>query len=192
MIYLYRKSPLVDEVIIIKNHKGWDTTHMEKQDKIRVLNDGNNLFVNPSWNLGAAEAKSKNILIANDDIYVSNIYEVLKELDYFLKPGMLIGAGINCFAQKRKRLPKECVITKAKFREYGFGVFMAIQKESYISIPDELKVWFGDTFLFDQLDTYVIETEIKTEMRATTKTMNLKAQHKKEQKFYELWREQLS
>jgi hypothetical protein len=26
MIYLYRKSPLVDEVIIIKNHKGWDTS----------------------------------------------------------------------------------------------------------------------------------------------------------------------
>lgn len=184
----YRRVPFIKEVIIIKNHNGFDTSAMEKDPFIRILNNGTNLFVNPSWNLGVAEARYENIILANDDIYIPNISRVVPALEYELEPGKIIGASRNCFEQKRERPPCELAIHKAERQTYGFGVFMAMKKQSYKQIPNELKVWYGDTILFDSLDPYVIETEIKTSMQSTTKTMDLRVQRQAERKFYNEWK----
>jgi hypothetical protein len=143
--------------------------------------------VNPSWNLGAVKAKCDALLIANDDIHVPDIDHLLPMLLFWLREGIIIGPSKHCFVQKqtRKLLPWDMNnLRMAQKREYGFGVFMAVLRSSYMQIPEELKVWFGDSYLFDHLTPYVFETEIKTPMRSTSRNMDLQAQHAREKKFY--------
>ena len=57
----------VSEIIIIDNStKGYTY----ESDKVRVIIPKENLFVNPSWNLGVKEAKEDKIAILNDDITI--------------------------------------------------------------------------------------------------------------------------
>ena len=55
----------VDEVLIINNAPA-RLTFVNR--KVRVLDQPENLYVNPSWNLGVSIARSKYICIANDDL----------------------------------------------------------------------------------------------------------------------------
>ena len=36
--------------------------------KVQRLEQDNNIFVNPAWNLGVEQAKNENICICNDDV----------------------------------------------------------------------------------------------------------------------------
>ena len=59
----------VKEILIIDNSlKGYKFN----SEKVRVIIPKENLFVNPSWNLGVKEAKYEYICIANDDIKIGN------------------------------------------------------------------------------------------------------------------------
>jgi hypothetical protein len=34
---------------------------------------------------------------------------------------------------------------------FGWGCFIFIKKSKYITIPEELKIWYGDRYLFDRI-----------------------------------------
>lgn len=191
MVHKYARNSLVGEILIINNCKTNFSSidyHIERYRKVRILNDGNNLFVNPSWNLGVCEAKCNNIILANDDICIPEIDLLLSVLNDFLSKydGVIIGAGTECFKQRRtKELNGFKIYQAIGKREYGFGVFMALAKESYIPIPEGLKVWYGDTFLYNKLIPYLFEMDIKTNMRSTSKTLDLGNRRMIETKIYE-------
>ena len=70
----------VGEIILIDNSlQGFEYN----SDKLRIIVPNENLFVNPSWNLGVEKAKFDYIGILNDDILlpknlVSDVYSFLQ------------------------------------------------------------------------------------------------------------------
>ena len=170
MLYKYEKHELVGEVLIINNGQGLPES-IRSFKKVRILNDGKNLFVNPSWNLGVREAKFDKVIIANDDILIPEIDSLLTLIDDSLHHGDIIGADANCYEQRRVRpvdVMRICQSIGAM--GYGFGVFMAVHKKDYIQVPQTLRIWFGDAIQYTALNPHVFETTIQTEMSTTTKT----------------------
>lgn len=188
MIVQYEACPDVEEILIIYNALG-PHSFVFDCGKVRVLNDGTNLFVNPSWNLGVSEAAAENVLIANDDIHIVGVCEVINFLKTILRKGIIIGPDKNCFPQNRTEELGQMRISRSTVeRGYGFGVFMSVKRESYIPIPKELKVWFGDTFLHTSLESYLLHgVNIITPMRTTSRNMNLREHHAREKAFYRQW-----
>ena len=171
MLQKYDENPLIGEILIVQNAPNIPFSNNYK--KVRFLNDGTNLFVNPSWNLGVREAKFDKVIIANDDIYIPEINSLLTLLDSSLRHGAIIGADANCFEQRRERPVNTMKVRQCEGKMgYGFGVFMVMHKKDYIQIPKELRIWFGDTLIYKALDAYVFEAMIQTKMRTTSKTLS--------------------
>ena len=136
-------SPLVAEIVIINN--SLDDLNFNS-DKVIIYTPKTNMFVNPSWNLGVSIAKGEYICLCNDDIdFDTNVLEVI--CNKFSKSNVgVIGPSESCFNLELKQ-------TSIKFKisyniNYGFGVLMFFKKESYVLIPESLKIWCGDDFLF--------------------------------------------
>lgn len=187
MLEQYERSRYVGEVIIINNRrKGYPRT-MGRYKKVRVINDGNNLFVNPSWNLGVSVAEYENIILANDDIVISDVSILLGRLSGFLGFGYIIGPGRMCFAQKRRHRDVPVFrVFELGGQDYGFGTFMLMEKSSYVYIPEQMKVWFGDTFLCHKLKPYAFEgVDVKTDMRSTSRRLPLRMQHIEDKNYFE-------
>jgi len=166
-------SPFVDEIIIINNSK---QTLPINHPKYKILNQEENIYVNPAWNLGVAESKNENIILCNDDILIpKNLLKVMMEVNF--KEYGLIGISpesiqynVDSFAQfeNEQNYLKNCDIMN-----YGFGILMFCHKDNYNPIPDQMKVWCGDSYLFykNQVNgkqNLNLSTKIKTEMSSTS------------------------
>lgn len=195
MLPSYEACDLIGEILIIDN-VGFDRGLVRVFKKVRVLNDGKNIFVNPAWNLGVKEAKYERIIIANDDI-AFDLDPVMEVVDDHLQEGMICGFSINCFAKKRNGSPLAPTLRIVKHtteRAYGFGVFMVLFKSTYFPVPKEFKVWCGDSLQFAKHDVYLIEgVDVITKMQRTTSTMRwaLLPQRKFEQDYWKQYQKTL-
>lgn len=188
MLIEYITCDEIDEIIIIKNAELIDSDFSEllySLKKVKIIDEGENLYVNPSWELGVQIAQNDRIILVNDDIFVYGIGDVLKSIT--LSNGSIIGFDKSCFRPYRPNKNEEIKKVKCNHHTltWGFGVFMILHKQDYIPIPKELKVWYGDMFLFRQLKPYVIKgARINTPMQSTTSKMDLKAIKEKEKMYY--------
>ena len=64
--------------------------------------------------------------------------------DYITEDNGLIGAGVSCW-QYFGGIPE---VEKISFRTNCYGCLMFIHKNSYKEIPEQLKVHYGDDWLF--------------------------------------------
>jgi len=138
----YIKSELINEIIIIDNDptKKFD---LPKSDKIKYLTKGYNIFVNPSWNWGVRESKNENLLIINDDLLIDNIDLVLNEIN---------NHQYDLLGLDSSKVDKDVIIVGDSYKmPYGWGCFIFIKKTKYVTIPEELKIWYGDRYLFDRI-----------------------------------------
>lgn len=144
------KDCTVGEIIIVDNSlKGFE----HEFEKIRVIIPEENLYVNPSWNLGVRESKYDYIALFNDDVLVnddfcSQIFPYMSE-----DKGILgsFGDKVVCIKDEKifkpfkkrtmKVSPTDCMIN-------GFGIIMAGHKSAFPHIPEEMKVYCGDDYLF--------------------------------------------
>ncbi len=186
MVIKYNKHPLIDEIIIINNNqkKRLDLSF----DKVRVIGTGENIFVNPAWNLGVREAQTEAVIIANDDILISDLDDAIMVIDQALKPGVAIFPHKSCFAKYGgpSGVPRTEIGDEPS---YGFGTFMAMCRSTFRVIPDELKVWWGDHLQWDHCKPLFLKgIEIQTEMRGTSKTLDLRGFASREQSFYSNYR----
>jgi glycosyltransferase involved in cell wall biosynthesis len=142
--------PRVGEIIVINNSpERLELPHA----RVRVLNQPTNLFVNPSWNLGVAEARFELICICNDDILFD--LRVLDTATRALRlPVGIIGPHPTCFVDDEREPStarrRRIWVSPVYERTPGFGTLMFMRKECYAPIPDDLKVWCGDDYLFYQ------------------------------------------
>jgi len=187
MLEKYQSCRYVGEVLIVNNHKSGYLQKIHTYSKVRVLNNGNNLFVNPSWNLGVKESKYDAVILANDDLIIADLCDLLEKITGIIQEGQIIGPSRNCFLQKRKsKILPEFSIYSSDDRDYGFGTFMIFMKDTYITIPEEMKVWFGDTFLTHKLDAYMFDgVDIQTPMRSTSKRVPLNMIHETDKMIYD-------
>lgn len=184
MLKRYVANDLVTQVVIIDNDTK-NKPNIKHNPKIEYFECGSNLYVNPSWNIGVILAYSKRVIIANDDILISNLNEVLSFIIKNLKQNEVFGIDKSCYYGKSNALE----LVEASKMEYGFGTFMAMFKKSYVRVPKEFKVWYGDNFQFNKNTSYTIKgVKIKTPMQGTTSHLDLSWARKYEKLSYAKYR----
>ncbi len=189
MLYKYARSDYVKEILIIDNDKR-NKRDLNNFFKVRMLGTGKNMFVNPAWNLGVTESKTERIIIANDDIYIDEFDKLLIVIESKLKKGEVIGPHISCFTKGYEGVIN---IQKSYTQTRNWGAFMIMYKDSYIMVPDELKIFAGDS-VQRQVNTAFDFTGIHIATKMS-QTVNLFINRREilatEQKFYRKWKNQL-
>ncbi len=138
----------VGEIIVIDNSlKGLDI----KLDKLRVITPKENLYVNPSWNLGVKEAKFEKVGLLNDDIAIPE--DFCTQVEKFISENIgIVGIGEKTVLRKEEInfLPtsKTLNIIPADERNFNFGTAMFFHKNSYFMIPEDIKIFYGDDWIF--------------------------------------------
>jgi len=155
MLPIYEKCKRIKEIIIIDN----DISKRPKLigfKKIIYLPQEQNIFVNPAWNLGASLAKHE-IILANDDVIIDDLEGLL---DIFDKSEYtMIGADIL------KRGCQKGETACLRFPANSFGCFLRIK--NYLYIPEQMKIWRGDWFLYDHSRVSWVAGYIETPMATT-------------------------
>lgn len=140
--------PLVGEVIVINNDEARTPQWFKELQttKITYVNFKENIYVNPAWNHGVHISKYDKICLMNDDIvFFNHIFDFL-----YHKVDMLsgiIGMHKNCYepADSDVLAIEDCHVLE---NGSGFGCLMFLDKRTYQPIPDMLKIYCGDDWIF--------------------------------------------
>ena len=157
----------IGEIIMIDNSSEF-YDHYTQLEKVRVIQPKENLYVNPSWNLGVKEAKYNCIALINDDVNFDPIIFSIIDESKLKSTGVIGMDNKNYMFRKFKTDPE--VLPYTNPRPWGWGCFILFHKLNYAPIPDSIKLWFGDDFLIyhNPADTYTLHNfPIKTEMSTT-------------------------
>ena len=167
----------VGEIIIIDNAP---TDFCYTDEKVCTLKQSENLYVNPSWNLGVEESDYDKFIILNDDIIIP--YNFIYELESLLTEDRgVVGIDYNAVVatdgfidENITFLDRKITLKSIRMRDWGFGIVIAGNKKSYHKIPENIRIWHGDDYLV-QLNnegtktSYVIDNvPIFTKMSATS------------------------
>ena len=167
----------VGEIIIIDNAPA---DFFYDNEKVVTLRQEENLYVNPSWNLGVEESDYDKFIILNDDIIIP--YNFVSKLEKWLtkdkgiigidKPSVIKVA--DCSNENITFLDREIALKSIVIRDWGFGIVMAGHRNSYYKIPENIRIWYGDDYLTQMNNeqgkvNYVIDDiPIFTKMSATS------------------------
>ena len=167
----------VGEIIIIDNAPA-DFSY--DNEKVVMLRQEENLYVNPSWNLGVEESCYDKFIILNDDIIIP--YNFVFELESMLTPDKGVigieGASVikvdNFSSKNITFLDRKIDLKPLKKRSWGFGITLAGHRKSYYKIPENIRIWYGDDYLVQKNNEYhktnyiVDDLPIFTMMSATS------------------------
>ena len=147
LILALEKDPIVEEIIVIDNSlKGLEIDSL----KLRVITPAENLFVNPSWNLGVKEAKNDIVALLNDDIIICDNF--CSKIASKLKPEMGAVGYYEDFVEITQEMQDQPEESEIEFKEIigrpdQWGIAIFLYKSSYYEIPNDLKILFGDDWL---------------------------------------------
>ena len=141
-------DPVVGEIIVIDNSlRGLNIN----STKLRVITPKENLYVNPSWNLGVKEAKYDKIGLLNDDIAIPENF-CSKIIEHIKEDVGIIGIERDSVTPVAEiiTLPEfnSLQLAPVKERTFSFGIAMFFHKNSYYEIPEEIKIFYGDDWIF--------------------------------------------
>lgn len=154
MLPLYQDNPLIEEIIFIDNDASNVDDYIFNYSKLVYLPQKENIYVNPAWNLGAKLAKCDILCFASDDISI-DLRFLDKALAYLTPKSGMLGlcedsikeaGSIIEFAQVSDASSIE-ISEKINPR---YATFFMTHKESYHHIPDDLKIHYGDVYLYDK------------------------------------------
>ena len=140
----------VGEIIIIDNAPA-DFSY--DNEKIFILRQEENLYVNPSWNLGIEESQYDKFIILNDDIIIP--YNFISHLQYLLTEDKgVVGIDRKSVIKEDSFkdesvtfLDRKIVLKPLNDRTWGFGIVIAGHKKSYYKVPENIRIWYGDDYL---------------------------------------------
>ena len=149
--YLAR-VPSVGEIIIINNAKEKTPNNtVFYNPKVKRHDFPGNTFVNPAWNFGVQVSQFNKVCIMNDDIIVD--LKLFDRVDAWLTEE--IGVLGICPGKEGTGQPPFVngtidFVRWDNHNLYGFGGLFFTHKNNWVNIPDELKVMFGDNWVFDR------------------------------------------
>ena len=150
----------VGEIIIIDNAP---TDFCYNDEKVCTLKQLENLYVNPSWNVGIEESDYDKFIILNDDIiipynFVSSLEGLLTEDKGVIGIDSKAVIAIDGFTDENITfLDRKITLKSIRMRDWGFGIVIAGNKKSYHEIPENIRIWHGDDYLV-QLNNEVTKT----------------------------------
>lgn len=134
--------PLVGEILLFDNTD--NQIQITDLEKLNHILEGKNTYVTAPWNKGAKMAKYDKLLILNDDNWMD--WEILDALhDYISDSIGIIGMSGNAIDLAETTKISLVPINR---RIGNFGITMFVHKSSWIPIPEEMKVWGQDDWLF--------------------------------------------
>jgi glycosyltransferase involved in cell wall biosynthesis len=137
----YNDCEFVDEILVINNNKADTPYELNRFDKVRIIGRDGNIYVNPSWNLGVAEARNEIVAISNDDILFQpcDLFSFVIGVKDFGAIGM---SGLNFYEEASEiGIETGCDIGA------GWGCLLFVKKSSWVEIPERIKIWFGDNWI---------------------------------------------
>lgn len=137
----------VSEIIVIENDRC--PNDKIRLNKIIYLDLYENIGCNPAWNLAIKIASSDYICLLSDDILFDfeKIFLKLLETNILDECG-IVGLGTNCYSDTRIHDDNNIEIVPSYHRGYGFGCSMFLRKDNYVEIPNQLKICWGDEWLY--------------------------------------------
>lgn len=178
MLHALEASEHIGEIIIVDN----DTSKcpdLTSVSKLVYLPQKENIYVNPAWNLGVDTSSCDYVCILNDDISFDVEIAFYAAIRNFNMGHTLVGLHQLSYDS----LPAHKIASKY----YGFGCCIFIDKSDWKPIPDQLKIWFGDTWLIENLKSHgFIVVDVETEMSTTSNIKELSTISLEDQK---AWRE---
>ncbi len=139
----------VGEIIVIDNSEPManpffsEYPDLSGYKKVVHIKEGKNTFVNPAWNKGWKLAKFDKLLFVNDDV-ITDWSFVDKLEEYITADRGMIGAGVSCWQGPYNHSG----VVPAHNRPNCYGCVFAMHKDSYVEIPEDLKIHYGDDWLF--------------------------------------------
>lgn len=150
LIENFENDNAIGEIIIINNKN--KKLYFENYSKLRIYNAKKNLFVNKSWNIGVEKSSCEYFALINDDLILPENFctNVLKNMS---EDKGLVGLDLNYICDidsTELDSADKLYLTPTDKREIGYGSAMFGHISSYYLIPDNLKIFCGDDYLFMQ------------------------------------------
>lgn len=152
LVECIEKDACVDEILVINNKP--ESPLIFNNSKIRVITPSENLYVNPSWNLGIKEIRNENFLLLNDDLMVgenfcgriinSTIFNSPNTGLIGMKNSNLIHFDIDCVFSDAE---PEFDVLENHLGTGDWGVSIFGRKENYYEIPNDIRIIYGDNYL---------------------------------------------
>jgi GT2 family glycosyltransferase len=186
--------PAVGQVIVINNDiKSMPRDLPLHHPKFKMMLFGHNIGVNPAWNIGVKESKYDKICIANDDVVFDS--KIFNRVDTVLGPdsGVIgICPGVKEFNQPAFISGIGRIIPWSGQHTHGFGCLMFVHKSWYKPVPDGLKIYYGDNWIFEtclvsgRTNYLITDSFFYTPFATTTGTLpNVMELHSIEQPIYQ-------
>lgn len=140
----------IGEIIIINNlpEKSLDFDY----DKLKIITPNRNVYVNPAWNMGVDFAEYEIIGLLNDDIIIADDFctSLIQKLpEKFGVIGYSKNDVIPVEDIENNPKTEEIKLNKKDFIDSCFGIAMFFKKSLYSVIPSEMKIMYGDCWIFD-------------------------------------------
>ena len=134
---------IVGEIILIDNSGiKHDLPNLEK---LNYILEEQNTYVNPAWNKGVNLSNYNNLLVLNDDTWFD--WNIMYPLSKFVTEDFgCIGMHENNYTITDTQTELELI--PINHRIGGFGTAFFVHKSNWISIPDTMKIYCGDDWLF--------------------------------------------
>jgi hypothetical protein len=132
----------VGEIILIDNTS--NNKPINGLNKLNHILEGHNTYVTAPWNKGARLAKYDKLLILNDDTWFD--WNILETLSDYINPQ----TGMIGISKENYNLTEsiDLNITETLTRPEAYACAFFIHKQSWIPIPEEIKVWCSDDWMF--------------------------------------------
>ena len=154
-----------EEVVILDNDPS-ESRPVPNNEKISIIRHTENRYVNPSWNIGAAEATGDFLLIANDD--VSFDPSLLSNLLSSVRKNEIIGCHEKCFTSELDRDHFDVESKPWTYMNQGWGCVMLLHRSSYTQIPESMLIYCGDDWLSCILKPRKMLLHVDSEMSTTS------------------------
>jgi len=155
MLSAFNNHPQVGEIIIIDNYTNNTDQSVLQLSKVKYFPQQQNIYVNPAWNLGAKLAQYDQLCFYSDD-GLFNVSILEKMAEAVTTSNGLFGISVDCYlfydpyikdlVDNGDSIQLNPIDTFAE--NPGYGTCLFIHKENYHEIPDKLKIYWGDTYLF--------------------------------------------
>ena len=152
LLEMLERSPSVKEVIVIDNSPGKSFDHITT--KIKAIQEPVDMFVNPAWNEGVRRCHTDYYLLMNDDVICDDnpIRLCAEMLEDDSVDVVISRTQEDSIGEYMGRFVSDDVeFIKSPFdKQLLSGCFIMGRKQDWVPIPETIKVFYGDNWIFDQ------------------------------------------